>query len=134
MNKPENCRRINKELDVDYLVLVSTKGVIVGEEEGFFIPLLVGAMVADEEITVDAMLLYLKTGKSVCQISSEAHGKEKLFYWVIVVIGTGPFTESSAITDLGEEMANVIRKHAKTDKVRIAIMAAETIMEEGVNP
>jgi len=134
MLKPETCSRINEKLDVDYLVLVSTKGVIAGEGEGFFVPLLVGAMVSDEETTVDAMLLDLKTGKSVCQISSKAHGKEKVFYWVIVVVGTGPLTESSAITVLGEEIANVIRKHAKSDTVNIAIMAAETIIEEEGNP
>ena len=129
MLKPETCSRINEELDVDYLVLVSTKGVIAGEGEGFYIPLLIGANISDEEMTVDAMLLDLKTGKSVCQISSEAHGKEKFFIWIIVVVGTGPVTESSAITGLGEEIANVIRKHAKSDKVSIAIMAAETITE-----
>lgn len=127
MLKPETCSRINEELDVDYLVVVSTEGVIEGEGEGFYF--LVGAMVSDEEMTIDAMLLDLKTGKSVCQISSEAHGKEKFFIWVIYVVGAGPVTKSSAITGLGEEIANVIRENAKSDKVRIAIMAAETITE-----
>lgn len=123
--KPETCSRINEQLDVDYLVVVSTEGVIVGEGEGFYLG--VGAMVSDEEMTVDAILLDLKTGKSVCQISSEAHGKEKIFIWVIFAVATGPVTKSSAITGLGEEIANVIRKNAKSDKVSIAIMAAETI-------
>ena len=127
MLKPETCSRINEQLDVDYLVVVSTEGVIEGEGEGFYLG--VGAMVSDEEITVDAMLLDLKTGKSVCQINSEAHGKEKIFIWVIFAVATGPVTESSAITGLGEEIANVIRENAKSDKVRIAIMAAETITE-----
>lgn len=131
MLKPETCSRINEELDVDYLVIVSTKGVIVGEEEGFIVPGLAGVMTVDKEMTVDAMLLDLKTGKSVCQISSEAHGTEKMFYWVIVVVATGPYTDSSAITGLGEEIANVIRERAKSEKVRIAIMAIESILEEG---
>ena len=134
MLKPETCNRINEKLDVDYLVLVSTKGVIAGEGEGFFVPLLVGAMTVDKEMTVDAMLLDLKTGKSVCQISSEAHGTEKIFVWVIVVVATGPLTDSSAITVLGEEIANEIRKHAKSDTVSIAIMATETIIEKEGNP
>lgn len=134
MLEAETCRRINEELDVDYLVLVSTKGVIVGEEEGFFVPLLIGAMTVDKEMTVDAILLDLKTGKSVCQIRSEAHGTEKMFYWVIVVAATGPFTDSSAITGLGEEIAKVIRGRAKSEKVHIAIMAAESIIEEDGNP
>jgi hypothetical protein len=125
---PETCRRINKQLDVDYLVLVSTEGVIEGEPEGFYF--LVGAMASDEEIKIDAMLLDLKTGNSVCQISSEAHGKEKAFIWIIVALATGPATEYSAITDLGEEIAHVIRARAKSEKVRIAIMAVENIIEE----
>jgi len=125
MLMPETCDRINKQLDVDYLVVVSTEGIIQGEEEGFYF--LVGAMVADEEFTIDAMLLDLKTGKSVCQISSEAHGKEKAFIWIIVGVGAGPTTKSSAITDLGEEIATVIRKNIKSGKISIAIMAAEAI-------
>jgi hypothetical protein len=122
---PETCNRINKQLDVDYLVVVSTEGIIQGEEEGFYF--LVGAMVADEEFTIDAILLDLKTAKSICQISSEAHGKEKAFIWIIVGVGAGPTTRSSAITVLGEEIANVIRERATYDKVRIAIMAAEQV-------
>ena len=128
---PETCSRINEELEVDYLVLVSSKGVVVGEEEGFYVPLLVGAMVVDKETTVDAMLLDLKTGKSVCRISSEAHGTEKIFIWVIVIVATGPFTDSSAITGLGEEIVRVIEKNSKSEKIRIAIMAVESIIKEG---
>lgn len=122
---PETCRRINKQLDVDYLVVVSTEGIVEGEAEGFYF--LVGAMVSDEEFTIDAMLLDLKSGDSVCQIRSEAHGKEKGFIWIIVMIAAGPTTKSSAITDLGEEIASVIRENTKSEKVSIAIMAAETI-------
>ena len=121
----DTCSRINKQLDVDYLIVVSTKGVIEGEAEGFYF--LVGAMVSDEEFTIDAMLLDLKTAESVCHISSEAHGKEKGFIWIIVMVAAGPTTKSSAITDLGEEIANIIRKKAKSEKISIAIMAAETI-------
>jgi hypothetical protein len=132
MLKPETCFRINEDLDVDYLVLVSTKGVIVDEEEGFIIPLLVGVMTVDKEMTVDAILLDLKTAKSVCRISSKAHGTEKMFYWVIVIVATGPFTDSSAITGLGEEIVNVIEKDAGSDKVRVAIMALETIDIEAI--
>ena len=122
---PETCNRINKQLDVDYLVVVSTEGIIQGEGEGFYF--LVGAMVADEEFTIDAMLLDLKTAKSVCQISSEAHGKEKAFIWIIVGVGAGPTTKSSAITVMGEAIANMIRERATSDIVRIAIMAAEQV-------
>lgn len=122
---PETCRRINKQLDVDYLVVVSTEGIVEGEAEGFYF--LVGAVVSDEEFTIDAMLLDLKSGDSVCQIRSEAHGKEKGFIWIIVMIAAGPTTKSSAITDLGEEIASVIRENTKSEKVSIAIMAAETI-------
>jgi hypothetical protein len=125
MLMPETCNRINKQLDVDYLVVVSTEGIIQGEEEGFYF--LVGAMVADEEFTIDAILLDLKSAKSICQISSEAHGKEKAFFWIIVGVGAGPTTKSSAITDLGEEIATVIRKNIKSGKISIAIMAAEAI-------
>lgn len=75
-------------------------------------------------------LLNLKTGKSVCQINSEAHGTEKIFYWVIVVVATGPFTDSSSITGLGEEIANVLRENTKSEKIRIAIMAVESMMDK----
>ena len=47
-----------------------------------------------------------------------------------VFVATGPFTDSSAITGLGEEIVNVIRKDSKSEKFRIAIMAVQSLIEE----
>jgi hypothetical protein len=129
MLMPNTCNRISEELDVDYLVLVSTKGVLTVEEKDTALPLLVLAFGATEkEMTVNAILLDLKTGESVCQVSSQAHGTERYFMWVVFWAASGPYTWSSASTGLGEELSKIIRGHTASEKVRIAIMAVDRLM------
>ena len=122
---PVNCHRVYDLLQVDYLVLVGRIGTEHGESGGFFLPLVVGAIHAENTVKLSATLFDLKRGKLSCQVYSEAQGKERVFAYVILVVGNTPQILTAATEGLAEGIINEINALKKNRKIRIAVMAAE---------
>jgi hypothetical protein len=122
---PKTCSEVNRQLNVNYLVLVGSSKVTSEEEEGFMIPLLVGAMSVESASTLSAVIFDLGSGDQICQITSEARGKERVFAYVIFVVGSVPQIKTASIEGLANEVISVITELGAQETKRIAIMAAE---------
>jgi hypothetical protein len=127
---PEVRSRVGDVLRVDYLVLLGTPESTSGEEEGFFIPMAVGALSVEGSTKISASIIDLKTGKLVTQIDSVASGKGHILYYVIIVVGNEPQTVTGAIDGLAKEIGDEIGRIRRYEKVRIAVMAIEEMDAE----
>lgn len=124
--EPSTCNRVRKQLNIDYLLIVGPENLIRSDDKGFYIPLLIGASSEDKVSRISSVILDMKTGKMVCQISSEAHGTERAAVYIVIVAGTIPLTSSSAIKGLAREAGRVINNLSNSEKVRISVIAAES--------
>lgn len=124
--QPETCSRVNKELNVDYLVLVGSLKMTSEEAEGVFLPLLFGAMSGEHSLTLSALIFDLSSGDQICQINSEGRGDEYTLYYVIFVVGFIPNIKTATIKGLANEVVSVITHRGTHEGKQIAIMAAET--------
>lgn len=123
--EPEVRSRVGDVLRVDYLVLLGTPESTSGEEEGFFIPMAVGAMSVEGSTKISASVIDLKTGKLVTQIDSVASGKGHILYYVIIVVGNEPQTVTGAIDGLAKEISDVLLAIEPAEKIRVAVLATE---------
>jgi hypothetical protein len=122
---PENCQRVYNLLQVDYLVLIGRINTETGEEEGFFIPLVVGAMSAERTVKLSATIYDLKSSEFSCEVYSEAQGKERVFSYVILVAGKTPQILTAAVDGLAEGVVDEINMQKHNSKTRIVVMAVE---------
>ena len=123
--KPENRTRVAEQLDMQYLVLLTSALVEAGEEEGFLIPFL-GAMAVPEDSTLSALIIDLRHGSVVSQLSAKSSGKVRMLYYVIIMVAADPMTESAVISGLSESIAETLAAESHSGRLRIAILAAET--------
>jgi len=128
--KPENRTRVAEQLDMQYLVLLTTVLVETGEEEGFLIPFL-GAMAVPEDSTLSALIIDLRQGSIVTQLSATSSGKGRMLYYVIIIVAADPMTESAVISGLSESIAETLAAESHSGRLRIAILAAETSENTG---
>ena len=124
------CERVREQLDVAYLVLVGPMTFEEGEPKGHFLLSIggYGAAQVDTESTLSAVIVDLQTQETVCQVTSEAHGKQTwagLFYFVVTI----PMTDPAAIRGLGDGVAKAITERAGAEPIRIAVMAGESVLE-----
>ena len=127
-----NCRRVSRELGVEYLVLVGEVKEIEGDEVGgigvwigFY-----GAGYAEEEVRLSATIIDMANERHLFDIDSSARGTSSgvgLFYGLFIV----PMTESGAIEGLGQEIAKRIRNSSSKENIKIAVLAMENL--DGVN-
>jgi hypothetical protein len=119
-------RRVSDALDVDYLVLVGAAKTKEGEEKGFLVPLLAGAMSVESSTTLSAMILDLRSGEQMSRIECRAHGTSRMVYYVIFIAGTGPMSlQSGAAKGLAGEIGKVITELSPPGKHRVAVLALE---------
>ena len=121
-----NCRRVSRELGVEYLVLVGEVKEIQGDEVGgigiwvgFY-----GAGYSEEEVRLSATVIDLINERHLFDIDSSAQGTFSgvgLFYGLFIV----PMTESGAIEGLGREIAKQIRASSAKENIKIAVLAME---------
>jgi len=133
--KPEICSRVNKQLDVAFLVVVGPDKLTRSKSKDAYLPPIIGAGSQEKVSKISAIIIDMKTGEMVCQISSEAHGKDRYAVYIVVIAGTIPLTRSSAINGLAQETGRVISELALHKKVRVAVMAAEStfiVVQESV--
>ena len=128
--EPDTCSRVSIQLDIDYLVIVGQEELSFGEEKGGYFPLLYGAMWQEKVSKISSVILDMKTRETVRQISSEAHATEMAVIYVVIVAGNVPLTSSSAIKGLAKDTGRVIDELVKSEKVRIAVIAAESTLHE----
>lgn len=127
---PTTCDRITNELRVDYLVILNPLVVRTsGDEGGFFVPMLAGAMSQEHESSITSMIIDLRIGKRICNIKSKAIGTDRMLYYVIFIAGNESQTDKSALKGLSEEIGNAINEHNQHKKTRIAIMVDEAFKE-----
>lgn len=122
---PEVRRRVNEQLNLDYLALVGTIETSQNEEKGFMFPMLLGAMSAEGASTITAIIIDLRTGELVSKIVSEARGTTHIYHYVIIVAGNEPQTDSGAVEGLANEIGKVITELAKSGKTRLTVLALE---------
>jgi len=122
---PETGRRVSEQLNVDYLVVIGALDVSEGEEKGFLIPLLLGAVSAEGTAAITALIIDLRTGIVVSKISSAATGTSHILYYVIFMAGNEPQVTSEAISSLARETGSVITELVPRRKARVAVLAME---------
>jgi hypothetical protein len=105
-------------------VLLSEAQVETGEEKGFLIPFL-GAMAASEESTLGALVIDLRRGTLLSQLSASSSGKGGMLYYVIFMVATDPMTESAVIKGLSESIARTLENESHEGGLRIAVLAGE---------
>jgi len=82
-----------------------------------------------EEVSkISSVIIDLKTRETVRQVSSEAHATGVVVIYVVIVAGNVPLTSSSAIKGLAKETGRVIDELAGSEKVPIAVIAAESTL------
>lgn len=124
--EPDARTRVVEQLDMQYLVLLTPMLVEEGEEEGFLIPLAIGAMAFPENSTLSAIIIDLRSGSVVCQLNSNSSGHGRLLYYVIYIVAADPMTESAVIRGLSESIAETLATESHSGSLRIAVLAAET--------
>lgn len=120
----KRCTEVAEQLDVQYLVLLSEAQVETGDEKGFLIPFL-GAMAASEESTLGALVIDLRHGAMLSQLSATSSGKGGMLYYVIFMVATDPMTESAVIKGLSESIAKTLENESHEGELRIAVLAGE---------
>lgn len=121
-----NRTRVVRELGVDYLVLVSPLVYTVGDESGFFVPLVAGAQSADHKATLSATVYDLKSGLALRRIDSAATGKERVYSYVILFSGTTPHVVTPLLDAMVKEIVDTLGTANGHGASRIAILATET--------
>jgi TPR repeat protein len=128
--EPNTSERLSKELGVHYLVIVG-KHELTREDIGeFFIPPITGAASELAVSRISAVIIDLETREVVCQINSEAQGKEQAAFYIVIVAGTIPLTYASAIKGLASETGKTIDELVGSGNTKIAILATETSLHK----
>ena len=122
---PELRRQVNEQLDVDYLALISEGNVTQGEESGFMMPMVIGAISAEGVATIKSQIMDFRTGEIVSKFATEARGTTHIYHYVIIVAGNEPQLESGVINGLAKEIGNVITGLNISKNIRLAILAVE---------
>jgi len=105
--------------------VIGALDVTEGEEKGFLIPLLWGAVSAEGTAEITALIIDLRTGEVVSNISSSATGTSHILYYVIFMAGNEPQVTSEAISSLAKEIGSVITELVPKKTARIAVLAME---------
>ena len=121
-----NRARVAGALQVDYLVLVTPLDYTVGDESGFFVPLVAGAQSAEHKASLSATVYDLKSGSALRRIDSTATGKERVYSYVILFSGTTPHVVTPMLDAMVKEIAETLSKANAHSPSRIVVMAAET--------
>jgi hypothetical protein len=121
----DRCTQVAEQLDMQYLVLLTPAVVETGEEEGFFFPLLIGAMAVSEDSTLNALIIDLRDRSVVSQLSASSSGRGRMLYYVIIIVAADPMTESAVIRGLSESIAETLAVESHFGSLRIAVLAAE---------
>ncbi len=118
---------IVKTLEVDYLILVTPLVYTVGDESGFFVPLVAGAQSAEHKTSVTATIYDMTSGAALCRIDVAAMGKERVYSYVIIFTGTTPHVVKPALDTLVKQIVQTIRTANQKSRMRMAILATESM-------
>lgn len=118
---------ISRTLKVDYLILVTPLVYTVGDESGFFVPLVAGAQSAAHKSSVSATIYDMKSGAALCRIDVAAMGQERVYSYVIMFTGTTPHVVKPALDALVKQIVQTIRAVDQKSPMRMAILAAESV-------
>jgi hypothetical protein len=117
---------IIQTLQVDYLILVTPLVYTVGEDSGFFIPLVAGAQSATHKSSLSATIYDMQSGAALCRIDAAAAGQERVVSYVILFTGTTPHVVTPVLEALVKEIVHTIRAVNQKPGLRIAILASES--------
>ena len=124
---PEVRRRVNEQLNLDYLALVGAIETSQDEEKGFMFPGLLGALSVEGTSTITAIVIDLRTGELVSRIVSEARGTAFILNYIIILAANEPQIDSGTAEGLAREIGKVITELAKPGKTRLAVLALEDV-------
>jgi hypothetical protein len=124
---PAQRTSIVQQLQVDYLILVTPLDYSVGDETGFFVPLVAGAQSAAHKASLSATIYDMNTGTALCRIDATAKGQERVFSYIIIFTGITPHVVKPALTAMAKDVVQTIRTANQKPRMRIAILAAEPI-------
>lgn len=97
----------------------------MGEEHGFFLPLVAGAQSVEHKAVLSASILDRRSGVTLSRIDAKATAMERVLYYVILIGGIEPQVVTPLIDALTEDIVNVINAAHPGAPVRLAILAAE---------
>jgi hypothetical protein len=123
--EPGVSRQVSAKLDVDYLVLAGELKTEEGEEQGFLVPLLAGAMSIESASTISAVIMDLRAGALVSRLECKARGTTRMLYYVIFIAGSGPMLESGVTEGLAAEIGKVITELSPPGRHRVAVLSLE---------
>lgn len=115
-----------QQLQVDYLVLITPLVYTVGNDSGFFVPLVAGAQSAEHKSNLSATIYDLKAGTVLCRIDSAATGKERVYSYVVLFTGTTPHVVTPVLNALVAEIVKALGSAKPLPHSRIAILATES--------
>lgn len=124
--EPVQRNRVARQLRVDYLVLITPLVYAVGNDSGFFVPLVAGAQSAEHKSSLSATIYDLKAGTVLCRIDAAASGKERVYSYVILFTGTTPHVVTPVLNALVEEVVKAVKSAKPLPHVRIAVLATES--------
>lgn len=128
--EPEQRFKLVQSLQVDYMVLISPLVYKVGDESGFFFPLVAGLQKAEHKSSLSATIYDLTTGSILSRIDVTSKGNERVLYYVLVFTGTEPHVVTPTIETIGKEIARTIGYANQKTRVRYAVLAAEQAQRE----
>lgn len=123
---------VARNLPVDYLVLVSPLIYSVGDENGFFVPLVAGAQSAEHKSSLSATIYDMASGRALCRVDASASGTERVLSYVILFTGTTPHVVAPVVDALVKEIVQAIESANTRTRPRIAILAAEPVLQESM--
>jgi hypothetical protein len=123
---PENCARTISETGVTHMALIGPAAIEEEEIEGYYFPLVIGGMKADQKLTLAAVIYDLRSQDIVCRIESSAEGSSLVAIYIIIAVGTWPLTESAALNGLADEIALAISEDMNGEPTKIVLMGAES--------
>jgi len=123
---PENCARTISETGVTHMALIGPAAIEEEEIEGYYFPLVIGGMKADQKLTLAAVIYDLRSQDIVCRIESSAEGSSLIAIYIIIAVGTWPLTESAALNGLADEIALAISEDMNGEPTKIVLMGAES--------
>jgi len=119
------CGALAERLGVRYLVLLGPLQTRLGEEKGFFIPLALGAQSQTEDRSIGSLIVDLQRSELVCRLTASASGTQRVFHYVVILVGTLPRTEAAVIDGMAKAIASELGSLVPEGPLRIAVLAAE---------
>ncbi len=122
---PERCRKVQQELNLDYLILLGSFKLEKEKKELFFTPVL-GGITEEVHSNMSAVIIDLNAVKTTQKLNIDSRGSSEVLLLAVVfhILFLGG-DEYAMYRELGDDIMKKINEMKKKYKIRIAILSAE---------